>query len=192
MRHVASLNSFHELSIERCAVGDHETAEVEFFVSESTWFSSLDRTSVERFEPAGRVHVAMVTLDAYCQAHKLVPDCVKIDVEGKELAVVRGARRVIAAGKPDLVIEVSKDAMIREAIWEQLNPLGYAAFFLATSRGGGVLYRLSDLAAFVDASTGHVDAVFTADAGVREWLEASPMYAGRYLRAAGADTNPRA
>ena len=153
-------------------------ADVEFFVSESTWFSSLDRTSVERFEWADPVYVTMVTLDAYCDARNLVPDCIKIDVEGNELQALRGAHRVIAATKPDLVVEVSKDTAIREAIWRQLNPLGYSAFHVEASRGGGALCPLHDLAAFVEASAGHIDAVFTADVELRNWLEASQMYGG--------------
>ena len=38
-----------------------------------------------------------VSLDDYCAAHGIAPAVVKVDVEGAELGVLRGGRRVIAA-----------------------------------------------------------------------------------------------
>ncbi|HEX4566842.1 MAG TPA: FkbM family methyltransferase, partial [Vicinamibacterales bacterium] len=40
------------------------------------------------------------TIDAFCERHRARPDVVKIDVEGAELDVLTGARRVLA--QPDL------------------------------------------------------------------------------------------
>jgi FkbM family methyltransferase len=41
--------------------------------------------------------VAAVSLDGYCAANGLAPALVKVDVEGAELGVLRGGRRVLAA-----------------------------------------------------------------------------------------------
>jgi FkbM family methyltransferase len=172
MRRIASLNCFTNLLIERCAVGAQEKADVEFFTSESTWYSSLNRQAVEQLEPAHAMRVRMITLDAYCTSHNLVPDCVKIDVEGGELGVLQGARSLIETAKPDLVIEISGDESDRQEIWEQLTPLGYRAFVLSEA-GPDALHLLPDLAAYLRVSSGwHFDAIFTADQELQAWLNA--------------------
>lgn len=55
---------------------------------------------------------------------------IKIDVEGNELAVLRGARQTLeASGWPRLLVEVWTDAWFatqREAVRVELNRLGYA------------------------------------------------------------------
>lgn len=172
VRQISNLNNFESVVVQQCAVGEKDLPDVEFFASESTWFSSLDRESVEQFEPASILRVEMITLDAYCQPRNLVPTCVKIDVEGRELAVVRGGQRLIEAVRPDLVIEVSADPANRMAIWEQLAPFGYSAFVLPTHPRGSPR-PLPDVETFVGVSSGepHIDAVFTADGELKARLE---------------------
>jgi FkbM family methyltransferase len=175
IRRISALNQFDELRAEQRLVGDRAAADVDFYVSPSTWFSSLGQASVERYEPARRIQVDMITLDAYCRGHGMSPTCVKIDVEGCELLVLRGARRLLEATTPDLVIEVSAEAKIREAVWNLLVPFGYRAYVLSGSRGD-VVRSMPSMGAFVAAGAGtaHVDAVFTADRALCAQLEARP------------------
>ena len=50
--------------------------------------------------------VPSVRLDDFCAAHGLAPDVIKIDVEGAELAVLRGARRTLAMRGAELSLFV--------------------------------------------------------------------------------------
>lgn len=52
------------------------------------------------------VRVPMADLDSLCESMSTPPDLLKIDVEGYELFVLRGARRLLQSSKPDLAIEI--------------------------------------------------------------------------------------
>lgn len=170
LRRIAALNGFGELVVEQCAVGDRQAGAVNFYVSESSWFSSLDRDNVERYEPSERIAVNIITLDAYCEEHELSPTCIKIDVEGHELHVLRGSKGVLAKARPDLVVEVSGDPDSRDETWRLLGPLGYRAYVVSGTGLGAI--RTPE--AFRRAGPGddHVDVVFTADREFAERLEA--------------------
>ena len=139
LRETCRLNRFHDVTIERAAVGDRTAPAVQFFVSTSTWYSSLDRASVERFEPAECVSVPLLTIDHYCDANGLRPRCLKIDVEGAELAVLRGATATLTSARPDLFIEVAADEPAKRELWQMLRDLGYD--FYAIGFGGEHLGR---------------------------------------------------
>ena len=51
-----------------------------------------------------RVHA--VSLDAFCEEYLIRPDVLKMDVEGAEYEVLRGAQRVIAQFRPKMLIEL--------------------------------------------------------------------------------------
>lgn len=53
--------------------------------------------------------VSMTTLDAICKG--LLPDVIKIDVEGAELLVLQGAEELLARAAPTLVIAVHPEPM---------------------------------------------------------------------------------
>ena len=194
VKRISDLNQFDDIRAEQCVVGDQAATDIDFYVSPSTWFSSLDQTSVERFEPAHAIRVDMITLDSYCSERNVSPTCVKIDVEGGELLVLRGARGLLETTNPDLVIEVSADTEIRTAVWNLLVPFGYHVYILSGSRGR-ILRSVPSMGAFVTANPGaaHVDAVFTADLALRAELETvlSPRPSQSWLGAAAARTLSR-
>jgi FkbM family methyltransferase len=59
----------------------------------------------EPLESADTVTVQAITLDAFCKTRGTVPSLLKIDVEGAEPAVLRGARDLLTTHRPAIVFE---------------------------------------------------------------------------------------
>jgi FkbM family methyltransferase len=70
--------------------------------------------------------VPLITLDRFAAARALVPDLVKIDVEGGELDVLRGARRLLAEARPTVLFESWPRSSERQELFALLTALGYA------------------------------------------------------------------
>jgi FkbM family methyltransferase len=82
-------------------------------------------------------------------------DLVKMDVEGHELAALRGFADYLGRCRPSILIEILDDAS-GAAIWSMVQPLGYAAYSISEHRG---LRRTNDMHARGD------DRNFLLDAG---------------------------
>ena len=100
-------------------------------------------------EPVAARSVRTATLDDFCRDRGVAPDLVKVDVEGAEAAVLRGARQVLRRRAAVLFLEVHHDLLERtgdsvadvfgelEAAgwgWEQLGdrtPAGTAHYICA-------------------------------------------------------------
>lgn len=65
------------------------------------------------------------TLDQWFAQHRIVPDVIKIDVEGAEMRVLRGAAQTLSAHHPDVIIEVNEPAVV-----PFMASLGYQAYEL--------------------------------------------------------------
>lgn len=102
--------------------------------------SSLQADLPDQHPACSSQRVRMVRLDDVYAGNV---GCIKIDVEGHELAVLRGAQATIARYRPNLVIEIEENLAPGSlgAVQEMLQPLGYAGFYL--HRG-----RLRELAGF--------------------------------------------
>jgi len=137
IRRVSKLNGFTNVEVVRAAVGSASLAEVPFYESEVEAFSSIDERHVAAFGwPWRRTTIECVTLDAYCQAHGVAPTVIKIDTEGYEWEVVRGAARVLAMFKPALIVEVSAALENQQRLWDVVAELGYSCYAISRLIGG--------------------------------------------------------
>jgi FkbM family methyltransferase len=57
-------------------------------------------------ESAATIDVDTISLDAFCDRQQLRPDVVKIDVEGAELDVLKGARRLLSSAETQVFLEL--------------------------------------------------------------------------------------
>jgi FkbM family methyltransferase len=102
--------------------------------------------------PAETASVPLVSLDAFCAENGIGRiDVVKMDVEGAEVGVLEGMRRIFAENPPGgLFIEFSP-AQLRaagatpDAFWKILAGAGYGAYELGEDGG---LVAISDTATF--------------------------------------------
>ncbi|HSK21008.1 MAG TPA: FkbM family methyltransferase [Longimicrobiales bacterium] len=113
-RHVA-LNRRDNVSIENAAVSDRNgTASFAFGTGSGT--GHLDTN--------GSLEVRTVRLDDFCREHGVRPGFLKIDVEGAELDVLRGAEETIT-GRPVIFLS-THGARIHAACLAWLGERGYS------------------------------------------------------------------
>ena len=123
------------LRVETVALSDHTGKADLKVMTADTGRSTLELANpVER---AGAIEVLTVPtrrLDDYAEIMEPV-GCIKIDVEGHEEAVLRGAAKILLRDHPSLIIEIEerhKPGSVT-AVQQYLSELGYRGFFF---RGG--------------------------------------------------------
>lgn len=87
------------------AVSDRSGAS-SFFAADSHGFSRLGAPNPDRDETHQEVAVAVTTIDEFCAARSIEPTWIVMDIEGYEIAALRGATQTILAGSVELIIEM--------------------------------------------------------------------------------------
>jgi FkbM family methyltransferase len=145
IRRVATLNDLANLiEIEPVALDATDGGTAQLFTSESTWVSSLIREMTERFEAAQPIEVPRRTLDGIVADKGVMPDLLKIDVEGWEAPVVAGAINTIRAARPTVLIEVLHVSDSAPTIYHTFDQLGYRTVALEP-RGPRLISSLQEL-----------------------------------------------
>lgn len=117
--------------LNNCGLGDAEGELTMYLAPAESGNNSLYSRRGVPSPPTGEVRVRLSTVDAYCAAKGIERvDFVKIDVEGHELAVLRGAKRMLTEGRIELIQLEYNDTWIDSRIllrdvWEltqELNP----------------------------------------------------------------------
>jgi FkbM family methyltransferase len=119
-----SYNNFTYAVVEEKAVWS-ESVTVSFTRVDGT--ASPDRglghVSVGEPGTAGAISVEAISLDQYVLSHR-APDFLKCDVEGAEVAVFRGAERLLRDRRPVLVVEMHSEEN-HHALLLKFNQCGY-------------------------------------------------------------------
>jgi FkbM family methyltransferase len=115
LRENSRLDIFKNTFLNEIALSD-KIGETEFFdreISRHSGGSSLIK--LPHFKKYRIINVKTTTLDEYILNHR-PPTIIKIDVEGGEPLVLRGALNLIKKYKPLIIMEVGSDDLHREAI----------------------------------------------------------------------------
>lgn len=102
--HVA-LNGVSGIEVVDALVGDEDVDETRFF--EQSQATGMNATVITK-DP-GAFHETrrrQVTLDRFCDERRLKPEVVKIDVEGAEIGVLRGAAKMLRRCRPLVFLSV--------------------------------------------------------------------------------------
>ena len=120
LRRNLALNAFTHVGIRQEAVGDRD-GEMDFLVAAESTLGRLASVANEAPELVDRRQVPVVRLDSLVSAGVLKPpDFVKVDVEGAEAAVLRGAETLLRTARPLLLIELhGTNAAMAEALAAQ-------------------------------------------------------------------------
>lgn len=95
--------------------------------------SSLEVDTKEDNETEAIIYeVKTDTLDNFAREKKIIPDLIKIDVEGHELSVLKGAENFISKHHPTLIIEIEqrhhKNIDI-ESVFKSFKQKGYNCYY---------------------------------------------------------------
>jgi FkbM family methyltransferase len=124
------------LRVETVALSDHAGEAPLRVATTDTGRSTIEAANpLQQAGPIEHVTVATRRLDDYAGIIGPVA-CIKIDVEGHEDAVLRGADRMLARDRPSLLVEIEerhKPGSIR-AITRYLDERGYRGFFFRRER----------------------------------------------------------
>lgn len=96
-------------------------------VSDKTTLSTFqqgENVAVGRLDPAGNHPTFTVALDDFVSTYGRVPSVVKIDVEGAELAVLEGSRRLLTHHAPTILLSTHSDRL-RSDCFRLLQTLNY-------------------------------------------------------------------
>ena len=104
---------------------DPITGQNNSFVKEFQGFYNNRENSIDKKAKLKRIQVDVISLDNYFENNNLLPDFVKIDVEGFELNVIQGFKKTIEKSKPKLMIEVQRDM---KTIFDYFISIGYSVF----------------------------------------------------------------
>ncbi len=121
-RHV-KLNNLTNVTIIPSACADVVSV-ASFLISSNTAMGQID-SNASSTESKGQITiVSTVTLDEVSDKLKTVPDVIKIDVEGAELSVLKGAQNIILVRKPVIFLSVHSSEL-RTHCLQYLEQFGY-------------------------------------------------------------------
>lgn len=97
-------NQIANVTVMDALVGNTAMVSVPFFELDTD--SGLNSTARPRASAFTESRRAQVTIDGYCSERGLSPQLIKIDVEGAEVSVLRGARQTVDRCRPAIVLSV--------------------------------------------------------------------------------------
>jgi FkbM family methyltransferase len=106
LRNHVAMNRLKQVRVVDAAVGD---------LDGESKFADEPTGAMGKLSPTGTINVSVVSLDALIARQEIAtPSLLKIDVEGAEGAVLRGAETMLRTIRPTLLVAIHGDAARRE------------------------------------------------------------------------------
>jgi FkbM family methyltransferase len=124
---IALKKKFPNIIIHECAVGEREGSASFYIDTKRSGYSSLSSENSQSSHDVKIIEVEIHTLDSIITDKNV--EVIKIDVEGAELGVIRGATRLISECRPSLMFESAPGESLgytKEALWRSLTDLEYS------------------------------------------------------------------
>ena len=98
------------------------------YPAQESWLGTIDRDTqqeLERSKPLEVETVPQKTINSYFDEVSAKNMVIKIDAEGYELPILKGAARTIAQNRPFVLFECWPGSRAREQIWRFFQAAGY-------------------------------------------------------------------
>jgi FkbM family methyltransferase len=130
-----ALFNWGNVTVEHLALSDENGSVTLFVPAAKGKFTSPGATIApkEQKEYGIKEEVKAETLDSYCTRHNIVPNFMKIDVEGNELRVFKGGIQMLTTHKPAMIFECEARHIGKKRVtevFEFLQGLGYKGSFI--------------------------------------------------------------
>ena len=118
---------FPTIVIHQCAAGEQESQATFFINTRESGYSSLSSDWNTDKAILREIQVNVQRLDTVVESQDV--DLIKIDVEGAELGVLRGAQNILSTCRPIIMFESASSERLgytKAALWQYLSGLQYA------------------------------------------------------------------
>lgn len=132
-----ALNNVHNVTIVDKAVSDHD-GQIRLFMSSDNNAGTHSTIASGPFVSSEYIEIPCIRLDTFVRANAVSRvDLIKIDVEGGELEVLKGAEETLRRFRPVLIVEMSSSIQQSRGFSvtqfkQMLNDWGYSAFSINT------------------------------------------------------------
>lgn len=135
-RHI-EYNAISNVEVVADLIGDVEAREIPFFESKSVHgMNTVVQDSLSHKSKALEFREALknqIRLDDFCQARGITPEVIKMDVEGAELKILRGASAILRHTHPCIFLSVHPAHLLRlrssaEDLYAFIRDLGYVVY----------------------------------------------------------------
>jgi FkbM family methyltransferase len=129
-------NNFINYRLEQSGVSDQE-GQLRFYISSSAYMSSFDKEHAAKDKIVAEINIPVTTMNLFLEANQQYqPKILKIDVEGFEINVLRGATQLLENYHPAILIEILDTGQNRKEIIEFMTTYGYEAYYLWNKNNG--------------------------------------------------------
>lgn len=137
------LNNFRNYKIIELAVSSKNGEEL-FYFDKSSYLSSFAKNNISLENIVKKESVKTITLDTYFSLNKITLKnlCIKIDVEGHELEVIKGCQALINNVSPAFIIEINEKGEHIIKIISYFFSLGYEIYELASLGSHKILKQI--------------------------------------------------